>query len=478
MAFSPHGTTHRSTVTGRRGLVASAHPLASLAGLRILTEGGNAIDAAVATAAALNVVEPYMSGIGGDGYMHIYHTQSGDHKILDYMGLSPKAAHLDQYPHEEMLKRGPRSPLVPGACGGWLEALDRYGTMDAATVFGPAIEYAEQGFAITVKNSEFIDAVAADIAPYPATVEAYLPNGKTPRPGDTIVQPDLARTFRTIAEGGAEVFYRGEIADKIVRYLAEHDGLITHEDLDAFQAEWQDPIHIRYRDYKIFAPAPPCQGIQYLEILKIMEGFDVGQMGHNSAADRAEYAALENPPTAGLISSGYATERRNLIGDRAKPTGGERYTSTKMAGEIVAGDPYGWMQSECTTHFDTIDAEGNAVAVTQSLGGGFGSGVVVPGTKRFYVLVRSRSRQPQRNRSSQKDRDVHVARSNLGQAWSAYGHWHTRLLRHPPDDTSDDYECARSQNEHSSCHRSPPAQGNFSRGSGRCRDADSRVGPD
>ncbi|MEM7133264.1 MAG: gamma-glutamyltransferase [Chloroflexota bacterium] len=394
MAFSIHGTTHRSTVTGRRGLIASAHPLASLAGLRILMDGGNAIDAAVATAAALNVVEPYMSGMGGDGYMHIYHAQSGDHKILDYMGRSPKAAELALYEDEAVQNRGPKSPLVPGACGGWLEALARYGTMDARTVFGPAIEYAEQGFAATAKNHHFISSVADALRPYPASVEAYLINGKAPLPGQLVVQPDLANTFRALAEGGVELFYRGEIAEKIIRYMAENGGLITADDLSAFQPQWQDPIQVEYRGYHVYAPEPPCQGIQYLQILNLMEGYDVAEMGHNSAAtlhrfieaaklttaDRCEYAAIDNPPTAGLLSKAYAQARREEIGTKAQPTGGERYTSTKMANEVLPGDPNAWMRTECTTHFDAIDADGNAVAVTQSLGGGFGSAVVIPGT--------------------------------------------------------------------------------------------------
>ncbi|MCB9150011.1 MAG: gamma-glutamyltransferase [Caldilineaceae bacterium] len=394
MAFSPHGVVHRSTVTGRRGMIASAHPLASLAGLRILMQGGNAIDAAVATAAALNVVEPYMSGMGGDGYMHIYHAKTGEHQILDYMGRSPQAAHLDLYADPATQRRGPKSPIVPGACGGWFEALRRYGAMDAATVFAPAIEYAEQGYAVTVKNAQFMASNVDAMRQYPATVVNYLPNGHAPRPGEVLAQPDLARTFRTLAAEGAQAFYQGEIAAKIVDYMTNHGGLITAADLAAFEPAWQDPIHIDYRGYKIFAPPPPCQGIQYLELLNIMEGFDVAAMGHNTAAtlhrfieaaklataDRAEYAGVANPPTAGLLSQGYAEARRARIGERARPTGGERYTTVKRANEVLPGDPHAWMRTECTTHFDTIDDAGNAVAVTQSLGAGFGSAVVIPGT--------------------------------------------------------------------------------------------------
>lgn len=394
MAFSSAGLVHRSTVTGRRGLIASAHPLASLAGVRILMQGGNAIDAAVATAAALNVVEPYMSGMAGVGYMQIYSAKSREHKILDYVGLTPRAADLKLYDSPAKQDRGPLSPLVPGACGGWLEALRRYGRLDAAAVFAPAIEYAEQGFAITAKNAHFIEANAAELRNYPATAAAYLLGGRAPQAGEVLRQPDLARTLRQVAEGGAEVFYRGEIAGRIVRCLEESGGLLTRQDLEGFTPAWLDPIHVDYRGYKIFTPPLPCQGIQYLLHLKLLEGFDLKTLGHNTAqtlhlfieaakltaSDRIAYAAIPDPPLKGLLSPEYAAQRRGLIVQRARPGQTERFSPARLPDEVVAGDPRAWMKSECTTHFDTIDAEGNAVAVTQSLGSGFGSAMVVPGT--------------------------------------------------------------------------------------------------
>ena len=394
MAFSVQGTAHRSTVTGRRGMLAAAHPLASAAGLRILVQGGNAIDAAVGTAAALNVVEPYMSGIGGIGYMHIYSAARNEHKVLDYIGLTPGSADLKLYEPAENELRGPLSPIVPGACGGWLEALECYGSMDAATVFAPAIEYAEQGFALTVKNSEFFEQQLHLLLAHSSSASNYLLDGKPPKPGEVLRQPDLARTLRLVAAEGPEIFYQGEISAHICRHMAETGGLLGSEDLSSFQPAWLEPVCTDYRGYRIYAPPPPCQAIQYLEILNIMEGFDVGEMGHNSSAtlhrfieaaklattDRAEFAALPDPPAAGLLSKEYANARRQLIGSRAQPGGGERYTAVKMPGEVLAGDPYAWMTTECTTHFDTIDSSGNAVGVTQSLGSAFGSGMVVPGT--------------------------------------------------------------------------------------------------
>ncbi|MBM3279730.1 MAG: gamma-glutamyltransferase [Candidatus Handelsmanbacteria bacterium] len=398
MAFPSAGIVHRSTVTGRRGMVASGHPLASLAGVRILMQGGNAIDAAVATAAALNVVEPYMSGLGGVGYMQIYNAATREHQILDYVGLTPRAAELRLYDNPDKQDRGPLSPLVPGSCGGWLEALRRYGRLDRAAIFAPAIEYAEQGYALTVKNSLFTESNVADLLKHSTGAAAYLHQGKAPLPGQVLCQPDLARTFRLLAEGGAEVFYRGEIAGRIARYMEETGGLLDAADLAAFAPAWLDPIHIDYRGYQVFVPPLPCQGIQYLLTLKILEGFDLSALGHNSAetlhlfleaaklaaADRIAYAAIPDPPLAGLLHPGYAAGRRQLIGPRAKPGQTERFVPSTLPEEHLAGDPRAWEgakgKNECTTHFSAIDAEGNAVAVTQSLGSGFGSAMVVPGT--------------------------------------------------------------------------------------------------
>ena len=398
MAFSSAGPVHRSTVTGRRGMIASGHPLASLAGLRMLMQGGNAIDAAVATAAALNVVEPYMSGMGGVGYMQIYNAETREHQILDYVGLTPQAADLKLYDNPAKQDRGPLSPLVPGACGGWLEALRRYGRLDRARVFAPAIEYAEQGFALTVKNAFFTESNVADLLKYPTGAATYLLQGKAPLPGQVLRQPDLARTFRLVAEGGPEVFYRGEIGQSMIRYMEETGGLLSAADLEAFAPAWLDPMHITYRGYRVFVPPLPCQAIQYLLTLKILEGFEIGALGHNSAealhlfleaaklsgADRIAFAAMPDPPLAGLLAPEYAAQRRGLIGRRAQPGQTERFNPRTLPDEHLAGDPRAWEQakgkSECTTHFSAIDAEGNAVAVTQSLGSGFGSAMVAPGT--------------------------------------------------------------------------------------------------
>lgn len=391
MAFPSHGLTHRSTVTGTRGMVTSAHPLASLAGVRILLAGGNAFDAAIAVASTLNVVEPYMSGIAGNGYMLIYSSKDKTHQVLDYLGTAPYNATLDAFPTQESQKIGIRSGMVPGGCGGWLALLQRYGSIDISDVFTPAIELAENGYAVTVKNADFISGAQ----PYfsKRAEEVIAARGRTPAPGELLIQKDLANTFRKVADGGAEVFYEGDIAKEIVRFSEENDGLITEKDLSDFKVEWQDPLSIEYKDYKIFCPPPPCSGFQYLESFNILENDDLKKHGHNTveylhllieaiklaSADRAEYAPTPNPPIQKLLSKDHAQSLRDRITETAAISGGERWTKDKLPGEIMADD---WT-TECTTHFDTADAEGNIVAVTQSLGQAFGSGTILGNTGMF-----------------------------------------------------------------------------------------------
>lgn len=394
MAFPSHGLTHRPTVTGTRGMVASAHPLASLAGARILLQGGNAFDAVVAVASTLNVVEPYMSGIAGNGYLIMYSAKEKRRRVLDYMGTSPYEAELDAYSAPKANQVGIRSGLVPGACGGWLALLEQYGSMDLADIFTPAIELAENGYAVTVKNAFFMDGAAPNFSPTAKSV--IMTRGRTPLPGEVLVQKDLARTFRRVIEGGTEVFYHGDIAQEIARFCRENEGLISERDLADFEVRWETPISSSYKGYDIYCPPPPCAGFQYLETLNILENDSLRELGHNStdylhllieaiklaSADRAAFSCAPNPPISGLLSKGYAASQRGRIGERAAVSGGERYTKDKLPGEIVEGDASEWI-NECTTHFDVIDAEGNAVAVTQSIGSSFGSGVVLGETGMF-----------------------------------------------------------------------------------------------
>jgi gamma-glutamyltranspeptidase / glutathione hydrolase len=392
MAWPNNGLAHRPVVMGRRGAVASANPHASLAGLRMLQNGGNAIDAAVATAAALNVVEPYMSGAGGVGYMTIKTKGMRAPVVLDFIGRAPAAAELRVFQGAGPGSKdtGILSPLVPGNLGGWLAALERHGTMDRATVFAPAIDLAEGGFPITISNHRMWQGSVPNLRKFATSTEQYLRNGDAPPVGSILQQPNLARTFRQIVEGGAEAFYRGPIAREIARFSREHGGIITEADLASYRPEWQEPISTTYRGYTVYCPPLPCSGMQYLITLNLVEGFDMAAMGQNSAdyvhhlaeamklavADRTTYAPDPASPIAGLLSKEYAAARRKLI-DPQRPgySGGERYTAHKLPQEIRPGSPES-LRYESTTHFATIDADGNAVSCTQTLGGGFGSAVV------------------------------------------------------------------------------------------------------
>jgi gamma-glutamyltranspeptidase/glutathione hydrolase len=394
MPFSNLGLVHRPTVTGTRGMVASAHPLATLAGVRMLLDGGNAFDAVVAVAAALNVVEPYMSGIAGVGYALVRSAKEKEMRVLDYCGHTPYEARAELFDKVTDKDDGPRSCLVPGACGGWLELLKTYGTMSPAQVFAPAIELAEDGFAVTMLNAKFMGDNGGRL--YPTGAEVLLSRGRAPMTGEILIQKNLAQTFRRVAEGGAEVFYKGDLAKEMVSYIQGEGGWLSEKDLADFKPEWVDPIVTNYRGYDVYVPPPPSAGFQILQTLNMLEGYDLQEMGHHAElalhlfieavklgnADRVEYAAAPDIAIDGLISKAYAAKRRALIGERAGVHRGEYYPAHKLPGEIEPGQPGDWL-GECTTHFDVVDKEGNSVAITQSLGSGFGSGMVVGKTGMF-----------------------------------------------------------------------------------------------
>jgi gamma-glutamyltranspeptidase/glutathione hydrolase len=367
--------------------------MASLAGLRMLIQRGNAVDAAVATAAALNVVEPYMSGIGGLGYMMIYDARMRSPRVLDYMGVASRGATLDAFGSRAAQEHGPKAPMVPGACAGWLTALAERGRLDRATVFAPAIEYAEQGVPLTLRNEVFFRNSLAGGHIDDDAKAVFFANGAPPA-GTIIRQPKLAATFRAVVADGMDAFYRGAIAREIVASVRAKGGLLCEEDLAEFQPKWEDPAVVEYRGYRVQTPAPPCSGIQYLQTLKLLEPYDIGGMGHNSAetihtvveaiklavADRIHNAPLGPAcPTNELLADDYLAERRAMIDPaRVNPSEGERFDGRVVTPETVtAGLSKGTPKvPECTTHFSIIDGEGNAVAVTQSLGDGFGSGVM------------------------------------------------------------------------------------------------------
>ena len=388
----PHRQAYRPTVMGTRGVVASAHPLASMSGIRMLLEGGNAVDAAVAVASTLNVVEPFMSGAAGIGLMLISRARNRERHVLDFIGPAPRGADPARCTETE-LAGGPKSCATPGNLGGWLTGLERFGSMPRQKVLAPAIDLAENGVPLTFANVKFFEQSRAQLARSAEAERLFLGNGG-PRPGKVVTYKELAATLRQVAEGGLEAFYRGPIARTITRAVQEAGGWLAMEDLAAFKPEWREPLAIPYRGREVCSVPPPFSAFQMLETLNILEGFDLAGWGHNSpdylhhlieaiklgSADRLAYAYSGTPPIAGLVSKAYAASRRARIDPaRAAVSEGERHDRERLAGQIGEGHPAQFV-NEQTTHFACADAEGTVVSVTQTLGVAFGSGFAVPGT--------------------------------------------------------------------------------------------------
>ena len=388
----PHRHAYRPTIMGARGAVASAHPLASMSGIRVLLEGGNAVDAAVAVGSTLNVVEPFMSGAGGIGLMLISRARTRERHVLDFLGPAPRAADPARCTEDE-LAGGPKACATPGNLGGWLAALERFGSMPRQKVLAPAIELAEHGVPLSFANVKFFEQARGQLARSAEAERLYLGNGG-PRPGKIVTYKELAGTFRQVAEGGAEIFYRGPIAKAITRAVQEAGGWLAEEDLAAFKPEWRQPLAITYRGREVCSMPAPFSAFQMLETLNILEGFDLAGWGHNSpdylhhlieaiklgSADRLAFAYSGAPPIAGLVSKAYAAAQRARIDPaRAAVSEGERHNRERLAGQIGEGHP-AQFANEQTTHFACADAEGTVVSVTQTLGAPFGSGFAVPGT--------------------------------------------------------------------------------------------------
>ena len=377
----------RPVVSGIHGAVASAHPLASQAGLDMLRSGGNAVDAIVTTAAALNVVEPYMSGVAGVGLL-LLHLADGQTTTLNFSGNTPAAATADQFTPETQ-DLGPRCSLIPGNVAGWFEALQRYGSKSASEVFQPAIRMAREGFPLHPVNARMIEQCLPRLNP--AGREIY---GKVaPRIGGILCQPELAETLQQIAENGASYFYQGPLAETIVDHLQSEGGLLTREDLAGYQPEWVEPLVVNYRGLEVKTCPPNCEGMQILQTLKLIESTDLVSLGHNSAeyihllseaiklatADRIAWCGdpkFHHIPLDQLLGEDYLAARRELIDpERAAPSEGERWRGSLHADIVSPGKVDG-----LTTHLTAVDSEGNVASITQSNGNAFGSGVVVPGT--------------------------------------------------------------------------------------------------
>jgi gamma-glutamyltranspeptidase/glutathione hydrolase len=396
-AANPHAT--RSVVYGRNGMIATSQPLASAAGLKVLQDGGNAIDAAVTAAAVLAVVEPSMTGIGGDLFAIVYDAKTKTLRGLNASGRSGYAATPAVFAARDLTRvpnSGILSVTVPGVVEGWSELLSKYGTISMAGAVAPAIEYAKNGYPVSEiisgqwRNSE--RKLAAD----PVTARTFLPGGHAPRPGDVFTNSNLAATLQQIAAGGRDAFYKGPIARAIVADMRQRDGLLDERDFAEHKADWIEPISTSYRGYDVYELPPNTQGPTVLEMLNILEGFDVRAMGYGSPAylhalveakriafaDRAAYigdpAAVPAAVLKTLVSKEYAASRRREIDPK-------RAAGSYKAGAIDGVRPSAGAEADQNLtgldHGDTIymtaaDGKGNVISLIQSLFSDFGSGIV------------------------------------------------------------------------------------------------------
>ena len=375
----------RSVAMGPRGMVASSQQLATLSGYHAMLKGGNAVDAAVAMVSTLSVVEPFSVGIGGDAFALIY--LADEKKILgmNASGRAPYAANLGWF-HKRSMKeiplRGILSVSVPGALHGWAEAVARYGKLKLGDILEDAIFYASHGFPVTEviagEWQHFEEVLHND----QAAANTYLVNGKAPRSGQVFINKDLSETYRKVAEGGIDAFYRGEIGDAIVKYTRGQEGLISQKDFEGHTTTWVEPIMTDYRGYQIYELPPNSQGITAIQMLNILEGYDVAGMGHNSSeylhylieakkmafSDRDSLVvdpAFADIPLDRLLSKSYAEQcRKTIHGERT----GE---SLPQAGKDRYSD---------TVYVAAVDEHRNAVSFISSLFLPFGSGKVVDRT--------------------------------------------------------------------------------------------------
>jgi gamma-glutamyltranspeptidase/glutathione hydrolase len=394
-AANPRAT--RSVVLARNGLIATSQPLASAAGLRVLQEGGNAVDAAITAAAVLAVVEPTMNGVGGDLFALVYDAKSKSVHALNASGRAPQRATPEEFRRrglDAIPYRGVLSASVPGIVDGWSELLARYGTIKFDRALAPAIGYARDGYAV----SEIIANQWKDVEPIlardPAAAATFLPGGHSPAAGDVFRNPHLAATLEQLASGGRDAFYKGAIAKAIADDMRRRDGLIAEADLAATKADWIEPLSTNYRGYDVLELPPNTQGVVALEMLNILEGFDIKSMRHNSAeylhllveakrmafADRDAWLADARsvPPDVlkRMLSKEYAAERRRQFNPEHAA---EAYAPMALAGSAqvpeeppqARGDPI---------YMTVADREGNVVSLIQSLFEAFGSGIVAGDT--------------------------------------------------------------------------------------------------
>lgn len=391
VAGSRHAS--RSEVIAPHGMAATSQPLATQIALDILKAGGSAVDAAIAANAALGLMEPTGCGIGGDLFAIVWDAGKGELTGLNASGRAPRLMTLDYFREHGLDTIPPYGPLpvsVPGAVDGWFALHGRYGRLPMKDLLAPAIGYAEDGFPVSEVIAYYLQASERRLGEYPGFAETFMPDGRTPRKGEIFRNPRLAATYRAIADGGRDAFYKGDIAQRIDGYMTEHGGLLRYDDLASHRSEWVEPVSTNYRGWDVYELPPNGQGIAALQILNILEGFDLAAMGFGSAEyvhtfveakklafeDRARYYAdmdFADVPVDWLVSKDYAAERRKLISESAAksyPTG---------EAKLDEGD---------TIYLTVADRDGNMVSLIQSNYRGMGSGMT-PGDLGFVLQDRA-----------------------------------------------------------------------------------------
>jgi gamma-glutamyltranspeptidase/glutathione hydrolase len=383
----------RSPVIAQHGMVCTSHPLATQIGVDILKAGGTAIDAAIAANAALGLMEPTGNGIGGDLFAIVYDAKTRKLHGLNGSGRSPLGLSFEQMKAELAKTRNPaRIPergflpiSVPGCVDGWAQLHGKFGKLAWRDILAPAIRYAEEGFPLTqyIAHLWAISVATAQSDRFPgAFLEVYAPNGRAPREGEIFRNPALAATLRQIAEHGRDAFYRGKIAESIDGFMRANGGFLRKVDFEQHTSTWVDPVSINYRGYDIYELPPNGQGIAALQMLNILEHYDLKSLGYNSPdalhllieakklafEDRAKFyadPAFSTIPLEGLLSKKYAAQRRSLI------------RMNQAAQTFDAGNPA--LSQGDTIYLTTADGEGNMVSLIQSNYRGMGSGIAVPG---------------------------------------------------------------------------------------------------
>ena len=373
----------RSEVISQNGMVATSHPLASQIGVDILQNGGNAIDAAIAANAALGLMEPTGNGIGGDLFAIVWIENEKKLYGLNASGRSPEDLSLEYFKENDFKSipaYGPLPVSVPGCVDGWFELHEKFGKIKMRDILSPTIKYAEDGFPVSELVSYYMKNASNNFKEYPNFKETYYINDSTPKKGQIFKNPDLAKTLRVIAKKGKKGFYEGEVANSIANFIQDQGGFLSYDDLKNHKSEWIDPVSTNYRGYDVWELPPNGQGIAALQILNLLEAYDIKSMGFGSAeyihhfveakkiafADRAKYYAdmdFNKIPVEYLISKEYADIRRKEISS-------ESAAKRVLPGNIENGD---------TIYLTTADSDGNMVSLIQSNYRGMGSGMIPTG---------------------------------------------------------------------------------------------------